>query len=117
MSLCPLETTPEHFFRTVGPDAGCGRKDRTDSGVDGDAVPGLANAESVNLPRTQSVYEKRRRYHDQPHFAIGVDSCGREPVTQLVVVAGEWIDHPECKRLAARLFAIRDHSFQRRRVS
>src|SRR6202011_3784254 len=88
--------------------------DGAHSGMDSDAIPRLSNAESINLSRTQRVDQNRWWYHDQPHLPIGIDSGGRQPVSQLVVVAGEGIDHREGERLAPGFFAAGNYPFQRR---
>src|SRR6185437_7528095 len=112
MALRPLRPTPEYLLGTHRPYGTRWRDDGTGSGADSNTVPGLADAETVDLTGTQGIHEKRRRNHDETNVAARIDSRGRQPVAQLVVVTGERIHHGESQWLQMGAVASLDHSLQ-----
>src|SRR5262245_35012925 len=87
----PVDATAENFLRREAPDGRSRRDDATDTDRDRQTVPWLANAKAVDLPLAHRVDQERRWNHHESNVMIRIDAAGGEPVTQLVVVAGEWI--------------------------
>ena len=90
-------------------------QDVADAEIDGDRIPGRADAERVNMAIGDAVDHVGRRQHHKPDILIRIDATGGHPEPELIVVGGERKRHAEGERLGAGLATFSDHARQSER--
>ncbi|EWG99217.1 hypothetical protein Q427_26190 [Halomonas sp. BC04] len=77
----------------VGPQLGAAGHESADTIMRGQAAPGFAGAEAVDLAFAERRHHAWRRQDDQLHVAVGIDTAQAQPFPQQVVLAREGVDH------------------------
>jgi len=76
----------ENFFGCAGKNIRTEMEDSSDPEIDGNRIPRRPDAEAVDLTIAQTFDHIGRRQNDEAHVLIRIDTAGRHPKAELVVV-------------------------------
>jgi hypothetical protein len=91
----------ENLLHRARQDVGYEIQDVADATIDRDRIPGIGDAERIDLSLSKTVHHIGQRQHDQPNVLLGIDASRRNPEPQLVIVGGKRKGYAEGQRRRA----------------